>query len=178
MVQPIVQVKVPRKAIKELGKKMKRLDIRTRRLAINRSLRDVSKPIISDAQRFTPVESGALRESLGAATSAQAGTKDRQLWVGPRRRFKQKNGRSFVRGGFFSDDRQKVIDEQLAKGGKLITNPSKYGYGIETGVRKNGQIARRKGGAWMLRRGLMNNQGKIESIFVARLRQEIERATT
>ena len=49
--------------------------------------------------------------------------------------------------------------------------PLVYGYGIETGVRKSGRLARRAGGAFMFRTGITEIKATIKPMLLAAVPQ-------
>lgn len=53
---------------------------------------------------------------------------------------------------------------RMASGRVTIDSPLPYAYGIETGRHRGGRLARRAGGAWMLRRGLAAAMPSVREI--------------
>jgi len=131
---------------------------------VRRGLRSLAKPILEQARRRTPVESGRLRGSLGIASVRRG---DRIIVeVGPRRTFRY-TATGGTKMAVASTDNQR----QAAERKQLRLDDSKphfYAHGIEFGHDQSGRLRRRKGGARML-------GGAVESLMPT-LRREMPRA--
>ena len=118
---------------------------------LRRDVRARAKPVLEQARALTPVQSGRLRASLAimGMTTPSQGTVS--AIVRPRDEFTFKDASKKKRLVYSAKTKKPRIEKAVARGWALDAQaPFLYAYGIETGKRRDGKIARRKGPARML----------------------------
>lgn len=97
---------------------------------LRRALDAATKPILAAARQLVPVESGALRKSLGRRVKTYRGSGVVAVIIGPRRGQKREVERT-------PKGRLRVVPRKRATGAGGYRNPTRYAHLVERGSRRS-----------------------------------------
>lgn len=154
---------------------------------LKRSLNDGGKPMLKAAKRNTPVYTGRLRASLGLETLVSKKQGEIRVRIVPRANFEFTASKR-AGGGRMFVSRRKRDGTMTKRGAKWSSSgrtedsnsPNYYAYGIEFGALPSGvrnvfgrgkktNIARKKGGAYMLTRAFRSEARQVQPIVAKQI---------
>lgn len=133
---------------------------------LSKATKAASKPTLESVRQLTPVKTGKLRASWGSSSFYDRVEGEVGVVIEPRNNF------TFVSSSgvrMLTTSRGKTHKKTLKaiSKGRTISqqSPWDYAFGIETGTKPKGGLARKAGGARMLSRGLEGNASRfIETV--------------
>jgi hypothetical protein len=135
----------------QLKRSLERANPRQLRSLLRRSTRKAARPVLEAAKQATPVKTGRLRASLGMVALQDSATGEIGVSIEPRASF---SFRDTAGNRTVVTRRRRLSNSQIrsvSRGANVDrTSPWMYAYGIETGLKPKGKMARWAGGARML----------------------------
>jgi hypothetical protein len=132
---------------------------------LRKSVNKRAKPVLAEIRGRTPVRTGQLQQSLGITMKSDAGNGEIYALIGVRDNVTINVGGKKMLATSLRPQRAAKIAAH--RGLDTATNRTafKYVFGIETGRKRGGGLARRVGGAHMLQGGLdATRQGYIDGV--------------
>ena len=132
-----------------------RAEARPMRRMLARSTKAGSRQALAAVKAATPVVSGRLRASLGIVPFFDSASGSVGVTIEPRSTFSFTDSAGSRRMTTNRGRGNKSVARAQSRGRSIDrTSPWQYAFGIETGRRPKGRLARRAGGAEMLQTGI------------------------
>lgn len=125
------------------------------RKMLRKSVSKRARPVLAKAMEYVPRRSGLLQSSLGITMREDAGRGEIMAGVGVKDNITfMQDGRKKLVTSTRNAKRAAKLAARRGLANATMRTAFQYVWGIETGTRRNGRIARKAGGAHMLERGM------------------------